>query len=124
MFPEEDRHDLSGAKEALRNRFISIEIEELHGLEFHHKIQTTESVEELGLELQMLVDKAFPSTPAKDFDRMLNGRFFEALHVQWQWKLEAPKQAESFKELYDRTRILEQHEKQYTASAAARGEHK
>ena len=51
MFPEEDRHDLSRAKEALRNRFKSIEIEELHGLEFHHKMQTTESVEELGLEL-------------------------------------------------------------------------
>ena len=72
----------------------------------------------------MLANKAFPSTPAKDFDRMFKGRFFQALHVQWQRKLGAPKPAESFKELYDRARTLEQHEKQYTASAAARGEHK
>lgn len=81
MFSEEDRHDLGRAKEALRNRFKSVEIEELLGLEFHHKMQTTESVEELGLELQKLANKAFPSTPAKDFDRMLKGRLFQALHV-------------------------------------------
>ena len=67
MFPEEDRQDLSRAKEALKNRFKSVEIEELRGLEFHHKMQTTESIEELGLELQSLANKAFPSTPAKDF---------------------------------------------------------
>ena len=87
-------------------------------------MQTTESIEELGLELQSLANEAFPSTPAKDFDRMLKGRFFQALHVRWQRKLEAPKPAESFKELYDRARIVEQHEKQYTAAAAARGETK
>jgi len=84
-------------------------------------MQTSEMVEELGLELQMLANKAFPSTPAKDFNRILKGRFFQALHVQWQRKLGAPKPNESFKELYDRARILEQHEKQYAASAAARG---
>jgi len=88
-----------------------VEIEELRGLEFHHKMQTSEMIEELGLELQTLANKAFPSTPAKDFDRILKGRFFQALHVQWQRKLGAPKPNESFKELYDRARILEQHEK-------------
>ena len=124
MFPKEDRQDFNRAKEALKNRFKSVEIEELRGLEFHHKMQTTESIEEFGLELQSLANEAFPSTPAKDFDRMLKGRFFQALHVQWQRKLEAPKPAESFKELYDRARIVEQHEKQYTAAAAARGETK
>ena len=78
MFPEEDRYDLERTKEALKSRFKSTEIEELCGMEFHHKMQTTESVEELGLELQTLANKAFPSTPAKDFDRMLKGRFFQA----------------------------------------------
>ena len=71
-----------------------------------------------------MANEAFPSTPAKDFDRMLKGRFFQALHVRWQRKLEAPKPAESFKELYDRARIVEQHEKQYAAAAATRGETK
>ena len=124
MFPEEDRHNLERTKEALKSRFKSTEIEELHGMEFHHKMQTTESVEELGLELQTLANKAFPSTPAKDFNRMLKGRFFQALLVRWQRKLGAPKPTESFKELYDRARIMEQHEKQYAAAAAARGETK
>ena len=124
MFPEEDRHNLERTKEALKSRFKSTEIEELRGMEFHHKMQTTESVEELGLELQTLANKAFPSTPAKDFDRMLKGRFFQALLVRWQRKLGAPKPTESFKELYDRARIMEQHEKQYAAAAAARGETK
>jgi len=112
-FSEDVRHNLEQAKEALKSRFRSVEIEELCGLEFHHKMQTSETIEELGLELQTLANKAFPSTPAKDFDRILKGRFFQALHVRWQRKLGAPKTNESFKELYDRARILEQHEKQY-----------
>ena len=122
MFPEEDRNDFDRAKDALKSRFKSVEIEELRGMEFHHKMQSTESIEELGLELQTLASKAFPSTPAKDFDRLLKGRFFQALHVRWQRKLGAPKPAESFQELYNRARIVEQHERQYAASAAARGE--
>ena len=56
MFPEEDRHNLEQTKEALKSRFKSTEME-LRGMEFHHKMQTTESVEELGLELQTLANK-------------------------------------------------------------------
>ena len=122
MFPEADRIDYDRAKAALRSRFKSVEIEELRGLEFHYKMHGTESIEELGLELQTLAHKAFPSTQGGDFDRLLKGRFFQALHVKWQRKLGAPRPEESFKELYDRARVLEQHEKQYAAAAAARGD--
>ena len=34
-------------------------------------------MEQLGLELQRLGRKAFPSTDRKDFDRLLKGRFFQ-----------------------------------------------
>ncbi len=54
----------------------------------------------------------------RDLDRLLKGRFFQALHPQWQRKLGAPKLEETFQELYDRARILEQREKQYAESAA------
>ena len=49
---------------------------------------------------------------------MLKGRFYQALLPKWQRKLGAPK-LESFTELYDQARMLEQHEKQYQASAQA-----
>lgn len=55
-------------------------------------------------------------------DIMLKGRFFQALQVRWQRKLGAPKTDETFKELYDRARMLGQREKQYAESAASRGD--
>ena len=63
-----------------------IDIEELRGLEFHHKVQGKESIEELGMELLMLGCKAFPSSSGKELDQLLKGRFFQAIHVKWQRK--------------------------------------
>ena len=53
---------------------------------------------------------------------MLKGRFFQALHVKWQRKLGAPKPQEIFRKLYNQVRTLEQHEKQYAASAASKSD--
>ena len=58
----------------------------------------------------------------KEFDRLIKGRFFQALLVKWQRKLEAPKPGETFHELYNRARMMEQYERQYAASAAAHSE--
>ena len=60
-----------------------MDIEELRELEFHQKVQESKSVEQLGLELQRLGRKVFPSTDGKDFDRLLKGRFFQALLTKW-----------------------------------------
>ena len=120
MLPVSERQDYKSAAESLRKRFRPIDIEELRGLEFHQKVQGDESVERLGLVLQQLGRKAFPSTDGREFDRLLKGRFFQALHPRWQRKLGAPKPSETFHELYDRARMLEQHERQYAESAAAR----
>ena len=120
-FPVDDRGDYDRAVAALRERFKLVDIEELRGLEFHHKIQgSKETIEELGLDLQALCRKAFPSSHGKEFDRLLKGRFFQAIHVKWQQKLGAPKPSETFQELFNRARVLEQHEKQYQESAASR----
>ena len=54
----------------------------------------------------------------RDLDRLLKGRFFQALFPWWQRKLGAPKMEETFQELYDRARMYEQREKQYAESAA------
>ena len=74
------------------------------------------------MDLQKLARKAFPSMEGKEFDRMLKGRFYQALHPRWQWKLNVPKPDETFGQLFERARMLEQHEKQFTASAASRGD--
>ncbi len=83
-------------------------------------MQREESIEDLGLELQALGHKAFPLIQGREFDRLLKGRCFQALHVKWQRKLGVPKPEETFPELYDRARVLEHHEKQYEKSAATR----
>ncbi len=117
MLPEEDRVDFDWAVEALGKRFRPVDIEELRGLEFHHKTQGTESVEQLGISLQQLGRKAFPSMAGKELDRLLKGRFFQALNVKWQHKLGAPRPEETFYALYDRARALESREKQYSAGS-------
>ena len=122
LLAKEDRSDYDKATQALRKRFKRVDIEELRGLEFHHKSQGEESVEQLGIDLQCLGKKAFPSTHGKDFDRILKGRFFQALRTKWQRKLGAPKAEESFQQLYDRARMAEEHEKQFVASAASKSE--
>ena len=96
MLPEEDRSDFDKAVSALGQRFKPVDIEELRGLEFHHKTQGGESVEQLGILLQQLGQKAFPSMMGKELDRLLKGRFFQALNVKWQRKLGAPRPDEIF----------------------------
>ena len=109
---------------ALRKRFLPIDIEELRSAEFYQLTQTEETVEEMGIKLQKLARIAFPSIVGKEYDRLLKGRFFQGLLPKWQRKLGTPKPKESFEELYDRARILEQHDQQYNQSAAERNDSK
>ena len=85
---------------ALKKRFRPIAIEELRGWEFH-RVQGDESVKQLGMDLQKLGHKAFPSLEGRDFDRMMKGRFFQALHTRWQRKLGAPRPEETFSHLFE-----------------------
>ena len=121
MLLAEDKASYSRVKDALKTRFRSADIEELRGMEFHRLVQTSESVEKLGIEIQRLGHRAFPSVTGNDLDRLLKGRFFQALLVQWQRKLGAPKVEETFQELFDQARMAEQREKQYAESAAVHG---
>ena len=107
MFPTEDKASYARAKAALKARFRSVDIEELQGMEFHRVVQGNESVEELGMEIQRLGHRAFPSVKGRDLDRLLKG---QALHPRWQRKLGAPKLEETFQELFDRARMFEQRE--------------
>ena len=67
----------------------------------------------MGLELQKLAKTAFPTIGGKDLERL----FFQALLPRWQRKLGAPKQDESFDELFARARTTERHEEQYSVVA-------
>ncbi len=110
---------------ALKKQFRPADIEELRGLEFHHHTQGDgEPIEQLGISIQQLGRKAFPSITGKDFDRLLKGRFYQALLVKWQRKLSCPKPDEGFHELLARARMLEEHEKQFALSAQSRNENK
>ena len=81
------------AVKSLRKRFLLLDIEELRGLEFYQLTQDKQSVEQLGMDLQRLARKAFPKMDMKEFDRLLKGRFYQALLTKWQRKLGAPKAA-------------------------------
>ena len=118
MLPDSDKKDISSAIEALKKRFKPTDIEELRGLEFHHLSQGDSSIEQLGIRIQQLGHKAFPSITGKEFDRLLKGRFYQALLVKWQRKLESPKPSESFHDLVAHARMIEEYEKQYAALAA------
>lgn len=122
MLPKEKKSSYKAAVDALKKRFRSVEIEELKGLEFHRRVQGEETIEQLGMDLQRLGRKAFPATEGKELDRLLKGRFYQALHPRWQRKLNAPRTDETFAQLFERARMLEQHEKQFAASAACRTE--
>ena len=125
MLPEQERKEYDAAVKKLKERFRPVDIAELKGIEFHQRMQLPEEpVEQLGIALQNLARKAFPQSKGREFDRLLKGRFFQALHTKWQRKLGAPKTDESFSELYDRARTLERYDQQYTAMAAARFEPK
>ena len=108
MLSEEEKSTYARVVVALQKWFRSLDIEELRGLECHQLMPDKQSVEELGKELQK-------------FDRIMKGRFYQALLPRWQRKLGAPKTTESFEELYAQARTLERHDQQYGAS---RGENK
>lgn len=120
MLPSEEKISYDKVVCALKKRFCSVDIEELRGLEFHQLMQASkQTVEELGVELQKLGRKAFPTSDAKEFDRIVKGRFYQALLPKWQRKLGAPKATETFDELFARACTLERHEQQF---ASCRGE--
>ena len=124
MLPTETQKAYSEVVSRLKKRFQPVDIEELRGLEFNQKMQGGETVEQLGITLQKLGRKAFPGLKGKEFDRLLKGRFFQALHQKWQRKLGAPKSSETFQDLYDRARILEKQHKQISDTAALTKERK
>ena len=122
LLPDDVKASYSATVEALKKRFKPVDIEELRGMDFHQLVQTKQSVEQLGLELQKLAKRAFPTITGKDFDRLLKGRFFQALLPRWQRKLGAPKPDESFEELFARARTTERREEQYSAVAGDRND--
>ncbi len=121
MLPDDERKTMDSTLAALRKRFRPADIEELRGLDFHHRMQDDgETIEQLEISIQQLGRKAFPTITGKDFDRLLKGRFYQALLVKWQRKLGCPKPDEGFHELLARARMLEGHEKQFAVSALNR----
>lgn len=65
-------------------------------------MQDSETVEQLGIDLQSLARRAFPELRGgKEVDRLLNGWFFQALLPRWQQKVGAAKPEQTVAELYD-----------------------
>ena len=95
MLPDAESSNIESAITALGKRFKPKDIEELR----RHNTQGNESIDQLGIGIQQLGRKAFPSIVGKDFDRLLKGRFYQALQVRWQRKLGATKPDESFHDL-------------------------
>ena len=120
LLPESVNSSYKDTVEALQKRFKPVDIEELRGLEFHQLTQMSQSVEQLGIQLQKLAMRAFPALEGRELDRLLKGRFFQALLPKWQRKLGAPKAEESFDELYSRARMTECRDKQYAEAAGER----
>ena len=83
MLPGKEKDTYEKLVIALQKRFRSLDIHELHGLEFHQLMQEGRSIEELGVELQR---KAFPVSSTKEFDHILKGTFHQALLPKWQKK--------------------------------------
>ena len=85
IFPDEEKKKYDLVIDRLKSRFKPVDIEELKSIKFHQKMQDSgESVEKLGICLQKLAGKAFPQITGKEFDRLLRGRFFQALLPKWQ----------------------------------------
>ena len=120
LLPDDIKTSYAATVNAPRSRFKPVDIEELRGMEFHELKQTKQSVEQLSLELQKLATRAFPLITGKDFDRLLKGRFFQALLSRWQRKLGAPKPDESFDELFARARTTERRDEQYNTTMGDR----
>ena len=120
LLPDEVKANYSATVSALRSKFKPVDIEELRRVEFHQLVQKNQSVEQLGLQLQKVAKRAFPTLVGKDLDRLMKGRFFQALLPKWQRKLGAPKTEESFDELFNRARTMEFREQQYNEIADER----
>ena len=67
MLPERDRTDFDKVVAAFDECFKPFDIEELRGLEFHHKSQGNKSMKQLGI-FQQLGCKVFSSMSGKEFD--------------------------------------------------------
>ena len=91
LLPDNVKASYGATVSALRSKFKPVDIEELRGMEFHQLVQKSLSVEQLGLQLQKVAKRAFPTLVGKDLDRLMKGRFFQALLPKWQRKLGAPK---------------------------------
>ena len=123
MMPDSECETIDSAMAALKKRFKPADIEELRGFEFHYRAQGgDESIEQLGLSIQQLGRKAFPTIVGKDFDRLIKGRFYQALLIKWQRKLGCPKPDEGFHDLLAHVRMFEEHEEQFAASAQTQNE--
>ena len=59
MLPDSEKSEIKAVVVALRKRFKPGGIKELHGLEFHHRTQGDETIEQLGLSTQQLGRKSF-----------------------------------------------------------------
>ena len=70
MLPDSKKIDLAILD--LRKRFQPGGIEELRGLKFHHLTQESETIEQLGLRIQQLERKAFPTIIGTDFEPYLS----------------------------------------------------
>ena len=122
LFTSADKSEYNLAVAALKKRFALVDIEELRSLEFHNMNQGNQSVEQLGIQLQKIVHKAFPTLSGDAFDRLLKGRFYSALLPKWQQRLGAPKPSERFCDLYERARTVEKHAEQFRKSEASRSD--
>ena len=113
LLPDSVKASYPATIEALKKRFKPVDMEELRRLEFHMLTQDAQSIEELGMELQRLTKRAFLTLIGKDLDRLLRGRFYQALLPKWKRKVGVPKTGE---DLFGRACMLECHEKQYAHS--------
>ena len=116
LLPTEVRSNYSDIVAAFKDGFKPVDIEELRELEFHQLMQKEQSVKKLRLQLITLGKKAFPTLGTKELDRLLKGKFFQALLPKWQRKLGAPNLGDSFNALYERARTCEQHDQQYRST--------
>ena len=120
LLPEDVKASYSATVSVLRSKLKPVDIEELRGMEFHQLVQKKQSIEQLGLQIQKVAKRAFPTLVGKDLDRLMKGRFFQALLPKWQRKLGATKTDESFDELFSCARTMQCREQQYNDIADER----
>ena len=68
MLPDSGCNTVGSTIAGLRKHFKPAHIEELGGLEFHHLTKGSQLIEQLGLNIQHLGHKAFPTIVGKDFE--------------------------------------------------------